>query len=114
MIEFLQLESQYPFLSSEVFGNSVLKYVEALVVFVLVFGVLKFFKSRIINNLHKLSEKTKTDIDDMIVGVIQVIGAPFYLFVSLGVAVQFIDQPPLLKLIVSYLAIAVVILYPRA
>ena len=96
-------------LNQEFFGNSLQQYIVATAAFLLVFWVLKLFKKQVISNLHKLSDKTKTDIDDLIVSIVQSIGSPFYVFVSLGVGVQFIEQPPLLKNIILYIALAVVI-----
>ena len=105
-LSFLQ---QYPLLSYEFFGNPLSQYLVAVAVALVVYGVLKLFKKRIVNNLDDLSEKTANEFDDLLVDVVQSIGTPFYLFVSLGVGVQFIDQPEMLRTIVSYIAIGVVI-----
>ena len=101
--------NQYPLFSYELFGNSVAQYFIAGVVILIVYSLLKLFQKRVVRNLHKLSERTATDFDDLIVDIIQSIGAPFYLFVSLGIGIQFIEQPEILKRIVSYVAAGVVI-----
>jgi len=110
MIEFfLDIELQYTFLNYEVFGNTLADYIIASVVFLVVFSLLKFFKLRILSNLHELAKKTKNDFDDLIIEVIQAVGYPFYLFVSLGIAIQFIEQPPWLSSVVSTFALIVVV-----
>jgi small-conductance mechanosensitive channel len=109
MIDLLAIQYQYAFFSYEYFGNTVWQYTTALVAFVAVFSVLKLFKRRVIKNLHKLAEKTEGDFDDLVAQIIQSVGRPFYLFVSLAVAIQFIEQPDLLKKVVFYIALTVVL-----
>ncbi|MCH7605095.1 hypothetical protein IID24_03870 [Patescibacteria group bacterium] len=106
---FSNIDIQYSFLNYELFGNTLADYITATVVFLMVFSILKFFKLRILNNLHTLAKKTKNDFDDLIIEIIQAVGYPFYLFVSLGIAIQFIEQPPWLRSVVSTVAFIVVV-----
>ena len=86
MIDLLTVQQQYAFLSYEFFGNTVMQYTTVVVVFLVVFSILKLFKRRVIKNLHTLAEKTAGDFDDLIAQIIQSVGKPFYLFVSLAFA----------------------------
>lgn len=110
MLEFFSnITVEYTFLNFQVLGNTVADYIVATVVFLVVFSVLKFFKLKILGSLRKLTEQTKNDFDDLIIEVIQSVGYPFYLFVSLGVAIQFIEQPPWLSSVISTVALIVVV-----
>jgi small-conductance mechanosensitive channel len=81
----------------------------AVAVFFVVYTALKLFKRGVIKNLGKLAEKTTTDFDDLLAQILQSIGAWFYVFVSLAVAVQFIQQPEMLKKVLFYIALVVVV-----
>jgi len=110
MIEFFStLDIKYSFLNYEVFGNTFADYILATIIFIVVFSILKVFKLRILGGLRTLAEKTKNDFDDLIIEVIQAVGYPFYLFVSLGIAIQFIEQPPWLSSVISTTALIVVL-----
>lgn len=75
-------------------GNNLVKdYLFALGILVLSIIVLRIVKKIIIFRLKKLTEKTKTELDDLIIKIIEDIGWPAYLVVSLFVAIQFIKVP---------------------
>jgi small-conductance mechanosensitive channel len=109
MIDISNLFPQYEFLGYEFFGNTVWQLGLAILAFLVIYSALKLFKRYVIKSLDKLSEKTKSDFDDLIVQILQSIGRPFYLFVSLAAAIQLIQQPELLKKILFYVALAVVL-----
>ena len=109
MIDISNLSTQYAFLGYELFGNTVWQIFVAVIAFFVIYTVLKLFKRNVIKNLGKLTEKTRGDFDDLLVQILQSIGKPFYLFVSLAAAVQFIEQPELLKQVLFYIAVVVVI-----
>lgn len=70
------------------FGNTVGDYVEAgiiLLVSLAVFGLLHFL---LLHRLAGLAEKTKTDIDDVLVRIVRNLRPPFYVFVAFYVAMQ--------------------------
>jgi len=105
----MSIDFNYAILNYEVFGNTLEGYLLSVGVFLITFTILKFFKSRVLGNLRKLAEKTKNDFDDLLIEIIQSIGYPFYLFVSLGGAIQFIEQPVIFKTTVSYIALVVIV-----
>jgi len=54
------------FLNQIYFGNTILKYIEALGIFFLVIILVKIFRLIVLRRLKKWAEKTKTTIDDFI------------------------------------------------
>jgi len=109
MIKLSMLESQYPILAYEVFGNTVGQYLVAAIVFLLVFVLLKLFKRGILRRLRKLAEKTESDIDDLLVAIVYSVGTPFYLLLSSGIALQFIQEPPVVKTVGYWIAVGVIV-----
>ncbi len=71
-------------------GNSLKTYFFALTVFAGCLLVFKFFQRWLLTKIKHLAEKTKTDIDDTFVQIIQSVKPPFYVFLSFWVAVRFI------------------------
>ncbi|GAF69391.1 unnamed protein product, partial [marine sediment metagenome] len=88
-----------------IWGNSVKEYLVALGIFLLALIVLKIFKFVIIKRLKKLSNYTKTKLDDLVVDVIDKVGWPFYVLLSLYVAVNFIQLPVIINNIFYYIII---------
>lgn len=76
---------------TELWGNTMQEFLIAIGVFLLGLIVLKIFQQVILRGLKKLSTKTKTDIDDMLVGAINRFRPPFYLFIALYVSVLFLS-----------------------
>ncbi len=64
------------------------RFLVPIVVFILTFLALKFFKFVIISKLKKLSQRTKTDIDDILIKIIDDIHWPFYVFMALYAAIK--------------------------
>ncbi len=93
------------------FGNSVKEYLLALLVFVLTIVVLKIFKNVIIKKLKKLADHTKTEIDDLIIKVIESVGWPFYVLLALLLSFQFIQVTDILEKALGYLVIIIVTYY---
>jgi len=76
------------FLSYQVGGNTVQDLAIAIATFVGIYIVLAIAWKLLLGKLQAYTEKTKFQFDDIIVGVLQGIGAPFYIVVSLYVSVQ--------------------------
>ncbi len=83
----------------------------AVVVFILAIIVLKIFKYVILSKLKKVVARTKTKYDDLIVGIIDSVGWPFYVLLSLYIALQFIKVPEFLKTVTHYSIMVVVTYY---
>lgn len=74
----------------ELWGNSVFEYAVALGVFVLFLIVFKIFQVIILKKLKKISEKTASDIDDILIEAVQSLKPPFYYFMSLYLILPFL------------------------
>lgn len=92
-------------------GNSLKEYLIALGVLILAIIVLKIIKKVVIGKLKKVAEHTKTNLDNLIIKIIDSIGWPFYLILSLYLALQFIQLPDALEKGFGYLALIVVAYY---
>lgn len=77
------------------FGEvDITKYFFALAVLAVLILLFKVLQSIIIARLKKLSQKTKNDIDDMLIGVIAGIRPWVYTLVSLYIVLQLFTLPP--------------------
>ncbi len=85
-----------------ILGNTVMDYLVALLVFIVTISVLRFFKHRIVKVLERLAGRTRTDLDDFAVRVINAIGWPLYILVSLYVAITPLLLPELAVMGVYY------------
>lgn len=97
--------------SVEVLDNSIASYGIALFAFIFSFIILKIIKATIVFRLKKLSEKTDTQLDDLVTRIISAFGFPFYLLVSLIIGLQFISKPEIIDTIISYAILAVFLYY---
>ena len=79
------------FFKFDLWNNSGEQYFWALVVFVGLVLIFKIFTVVINVKLRKVSEKTKTNIDDFLIELIKHVKPPFYFFISLYIAVQFLS-----------------------
>jgi small-conductance mechanosensitive channel len=92
-------------------NNSVKDYLVALAVFVLAAIVLKIFKHVIIDKLKKISDKTGTELDDLLIKIVDNIGWPFYLLLSLYIALKSIQIPRFIETTLGYVLLVVVTYY---
>ena len=90
-------------------GNTIGAYVNALLVFFLVYIVLLVFRKSVLKKLRGLAEKTKTDFDDLLIEIVFAVGTPFYLLLSAGIALQFIEYPLWAKSIGYWIALFVIV-----
>ncbi len=99
------------FLSNQFLGNYIRDYFWALAAFFGILILLRIFKSQIVKRLKKLAEKTKTQLDDLLVKILDSAGWPtFYLLLSLYLALKFIQSPQILDNIIYY-ALIIIITY---
>ncbi|MCK4782019.1 mechanosensitive ion channel family protein [Candidatus Parcubacteria bacterium] len=78
------------------------EHILALGVFVATVIALKIFKHFIIAKLKKLAEKTSTELDDLLIKIIENIGWSFYFFLPLYIASQFIQVPEFIAAVLYY------------
>lgn len=71
-------------------GNSIGAYVTAALVFVVALILLKIFQSAVLGALKRFSERTKTELDDLLVRTVKSLRPPFYMFLSFYIAAQFL------------------------
>lgn len=77
--------------SNIILGNTVYEYAVAFTVFLLglaIFSALQYF---VLSWLAYLSERTETKLDDAFVKMVQSFKPPFYLFLSLWLALKYIE-----------------------
>ena len=85
-----------PFWQNEYLGNSAWEYAITLAIFLGLFLFFKIFQSIILYRLKKLTERTKSDIDDELIKIIRTIKPPFYSFLSLYLALHYLTLNPFL------------------
>jgi len=92
-------------------GNCVKGYLLALVVFVLTMVILKVFKQVILKKLKEMAAKTKTELDDLLIKIVDRISWPFYLILALSIALKFILVPGVVDKVLYYASVVVIIYY---
>lgn len=93
----------------QIFGNTGKDYLIALGIFVGALIVLKIFQSIILIRLKKAAKKTKTDLDDVIIKIVEKIRPPFYLFIALYVGLKSLLLPVLADQIIYGLFILIIV-----
>ncbi|MCK5027290.1 MAG: mechanosensitive ion channel family protein [Candidatus Pacebacteria bacterium] len=88
-----------------VLGNTVGDYILSLGAFVVFLAVFKVFQVIILRRLGLLAEKTKTDIDDTLIKIVKSLRPPFYSFLAIYVAVQFLILSETLQKVFNILLI---------
>ncbi len=96
---------------STIMQNSIQEYLISLAIFVGLFIVFKLFDSYVFVALKKVSKKTKNYFDDLIAGFADGIKWPFYAFLSLYVAVLFLNFPQIVGKIMNYLLVVFAFYY---
>lgn len=71
-------------------GNTLQEYAIAAAIFIGAIIAFKGIQTILLNRLALLARRTKTDIDDTIIGIVQSIRPPFYAFLALWIALQFL------------------------
>lgn len=87
----LPLFADNPLWAYVFFGNTVGGYVTALVALVVLLIVLKYAQWLVMRSLRHMAERTRTDIDDMLVGVVGSFRPPFYSFLAFYFATRFLS-----------------------
>ena len=79
------------FLEFQLWGNSGLEYLLAVGALLGALIIFKLFQFLIIKKIEKVAKKTKTDIDDFLISLIKGVKPPFYFFLSLYIALRFLN-----------------------
>lgn len=79
----------FSFLDTNMFwGNTLSRYVLSLATFIFLLGFFQLLQTLILKRVELLIRKTKTDVDDIIVRILQTIKPPFYSFVAFYIALR--------------------------
>ncbi len=92
-------------------GNTGYDYVIFLVIFLVVFMGLKIFRIYVLYRLRKLAEKTKNDIDDLVIDYISGIHTIFYFFISLYLALKYLVLSNFADRVINYMLVIFVAFY---
>lgn len=102
------LSSLRPWLETVYFGNSVREYLIALGILLGFWIFLRFLKNRIFKIFKLVTSRTRTDLDDEIVKVAEIIPGPLYFFASLFLALQIIEVHHIVTKIVETVLIILI------
>ncbi len=92
------------------FGRNLGKdFLWAIFIFVGLLGFFSIFFKVIIARFKKISQKTQNDVDDFVINLIKEIKPPFYFFLSLYIALQFLDLNQMIGKIVLDIFIIIVV-----
>lgn len=96
-------------LNFQLWSNTGKDYLKAVVIF---FGLLLLFKiiqSLIIHRLEKVAEKTKTNVDDVLIRILKNINPPIYFFIALYFSIKFLNFPSFVDKIADGLLVLVIV-----
>ncbi len=108
-MEFVEQIASLGFWDIEFWGNTLGEYAKAVGIFVGLLVVLKIFQVVVLVRLKKLAEKTKTEVDDVLIKIVRSIKPPFYLALAVYFALKAIEVAEFLWQVVTVLLIAVVV-----
>ncbi len=97
-------------LETIIFGNTILSYIHAVIIFVGLILIFKGFQYYVLRRLKKMAAKTKTDIDDTLVEIIKNLKPPFYYFFAFYLASYAVIVVALIKNIMKG-ALIILIVY---
>lgn len=96
-------------LNFQLFGNTGKDYLIAFLVLIVFVALLKLFQLVILKKLEKAAKKTKTDLDDVLINIVERIRPPVYSFVALYGALQFLVLGQVVEKIINGLLILVIV-----
>ncbi len=96
-------------LNLEFWGNTGKEYIFSAAIFLIALFVLKIFQVYVLRKLKKAAEKTKTDLDDVMIDIFQSVKPPFYSFVAFYVGLKFLNLTRLVENIIDGLFILVLV-----
>jgi small-conductance mechanosensitive channel len=101
------LTSQNGFWGHTYAGNTLRMYVISLLVLIAFSILFLIIQKIVLVKLEKLSKKTKTDIDDVMIETVKHVKPPFYWFLSLYIALKFLNFPDIVGRILDSVIIIV-------
>ncbi len=107
MFSFLNQLQNYPFFQMEILGNRIADWIFALVMFALALLVLEMIRALVLNRLRKF----KVSSFKMAAHVVKAIHWPFYVFVSIYFASNFLNTHVIVQEWLLYLLVIFIIYY---
>lgn len=96
-------------------GNIGKDYFVMVGIFVVALIVLKIFREIILNRLKKVAQRTRTDLDDVLIEIVRGVKPPFYLLISIYIAIKTLVLPVLgVKILDGLFILAMVFQIMRA
>lgn len=108
-IDFLNSVFSNAFFHNVLFGNEITQYIYGFFLFLLIYFGLKIFHGHILKKIEKFSLRTKTDLDDMFVAVIEKIRPSFYLYIAFYFSIKSIIVAPIIQSIINVILILFVV-----
>ena len=99
------------FLQTTFLGNAIYDWLWVGLIFLAALLVLKLFKLIMVDRLKRLSAKTKTEIDDIVIDALDSIRWPLYVLVAIYFSLNFINIPPLVQAWAFYIFLIAVVYY---
>lgn len=99
------------FLTYQIAGITLEDYMLAGIAFVASFLMLCFFKMVVIRRLKRFAERTRTKADDVAVRVLNGVGWPLYIIISLAIGLKFVPLPAAASKALSYALFIVITFY---
>ena len=96
-------------LAYQIGGNTVSQLAIAVGIFLAIFVAMKITRKHVVGRMIKLSKKTSSKVDDTVSAFLGGIKTPIYLLVALFVALQGIEVPESLNLIIDIVILVVVV-----
>jgi small-conductance mechanosensitive channel len=96
-------------LNYSLWGNSVQDYLIAIAVFAVAVIIFRIIKYGVLRRLRSIAERTNTEIDDLLVKVVDNIRWPFYVFFATVIAINFIQVNNLVNVFFTYATPIVVV-----
>ncbi|MBW2970525.1 mechanosensitive ion channel family protein [Candidatus Woesearchaeota archaeon] len=92
-------------------GNTIYEYIIAAGVFLICVCVLWIFRFLFTKRLQNLAEKTKNDLDDLLIKMVGKLNWPFYVFLSFYIGVHLLVMPERLTKYLDYILMITVVCY---
>lgn len=99
------------FLEYMIFGNSVLRYLITIFIFVVSIIIIKLIIQRMLKWVRKLADKTVSTVDDFLVSLLEVIVLPLLYLVSAYIALKSLVFPENVERIFNYVILGIFIFF---
>jgi small-conductance mechanosensitive channel len=97
---------EHPLWSRTFLGNSVGEYTVALVALLVLVLLFKVLQRLVLQAFRRLAKRTRTDIDDMLIRIVDSFHPPFYSFLAFYLALRFLSIDPTLSKVLDVVIIS--------